>query len=89
MQSNQPIASYPTCSMSLCWFSAAASFLAFECCLCTTTDRHGMVRVQPLYAMVRYCPDCHHSVCGKHWSLCGLCEGCCFEQHGSHFEEKP
>jgi len=59
--------------------SAAASYLAFECCLCTMQDTHGMVRERPLYSSVRYCPECKHTVCDKHWMPCNQCYACCWE----------
>ena len=66
----------------------AATYPAFLCCLCTQTDLHSMVMTVPKYAEAQSCPDCQHTVCVKHMVKCGLCQGCCWEKHGSHFEEQ-
>ena len=69
--------------------SYAASYLAFECCLCTTMDRHDMVRTVPKYAAAHLCLDCNHTVCHKHWMPCQRCSACCWETCTERHWEKP
>ena len=56
-----------------------ASYPAYECCLCTISDAHGMVKERPLYSQVQVCLDCGHTVCPSHYMKCDRCYACCIE----------
>lgn len=52
-----------------------ASYQAFECCCCSTVDKHGKPMDTPLYASVSVCEKCGDLACADHREG-RLCYGC-------------
>lgn len=59
--------------------SFAATYLAFECCLCTVLARDGSVVERPLYSQAFQCSSCGDTICKAHWMPCSRCLACCVE----------
>jgi len=57
----------------------ATSSPVFDCCCCTSyrkQDGEMALVKKPLFANVTFCPECRHTVCGKHWmgDRCYACQ---------------
>ena len=56
----------------------AASYPAFACCICTTSDGAGNIVDDPRYYQVTICCCCGHTVCPAD-TVRGFCLGCWYE----------